>query len=211
MNLRTITLLAVALTLYLVGSTALKLISSLIPTPIPVECILIGLFMGMFPRRTAAVFYAVTCGLLIVETIVNIPNLIMVMQTGINLALAMEMIHHIEPIIGNDYSGLLWVVVIVSSIVVLAKYKMEAVKIFFGIILNIVLIFVYAFVPFAILSFIVFRLSNILTNNIIDVVPISMAYIFALWSIYITVTGPFVARWVFKRIGIYRRIPKIGQ
>ena len=211
MNLRTITLFAVALTLYLVGSTALGLISSLLPIPIPVECILIGLFMGMFPRRTATVFYTVTCGLLIVETTVNIPNLITIMQTGMNLALAMESIHHIEPIITNSYSMALWIVVIVSSVVVLVKYRMKAVKVFFGIMLNLLLITVYALVPFVVFTFVIIRLSGASADNITDAFPILFTYIIVLWDIYLTVTGPLVTRWMFRRIGIYRRIPKIWQ
>lgn len=211
MNLRTITLFAVALTLYLVGASALKMISSLLPIPIPVECILIGLFMGMFPRRTATVFYAVTCGFLVIETIVNIPNLITVMQTGTNLALAMEATHPIEPLIRNDYSGALGLIVIVSSILVLVRYRMKAIKAFFEVILNLVLILIYVGVPLVVFSFIVFRLSNVSINNIIDTAPISVAYIIVLWDIYLTVTGPLVSRWVFRRIGIYRQISKIWQ
>ena len=211
MNLRTITLFAVALTLYLVGASVLNLISSLLPIPIPVECILIGLFMGMFPRRTATIFYAVTCGVLVVETLINIPNLITLLQTGMNLALVMESIHPIEPLIMNDYSRALWVVVIVSSIIVLVKYRMKVVKIFFGIMLNLLIITVYALAPLGVFGFAVIRLSGVSADNLINVFPVLFTYIIVLWDIYIIVTGPLVARWMFRRIGIYRRIPKIWQ
>lgn len=208
MNLRTVTLLAIALTLYLIGGRVLTAIASLSPVPIPVECILIGLFMGMFPRRTATVFYATTCGLLVVSVLINIPNTIIVMQTAINGGLALSSNPMEAPPIMSSYSGSLGIVVAVLTIVVLAKYRMKAVKAFLKIMLNLALIFTYLIMPMAVFTFIVFRFSGASATNL-DILPISLTYVFVLWEIYITVTSPFVARWMFRRIGIYKRIPKI--
>ena len=116
--------------------------------------------MGMFPRRTATVFYAVTCGILIVETIVNIPNLIILIQSMTNLALAMESNPVSTPLIMNDYSGALWIVVIIASIVVLVKYRMKAIKVFLGIVLNVIFLIVYTGLPLAIFAFTVIGLSD---------------------------------------------------
>lgn len=208
LNLRTTTLLAIALTLYLIGGRVLTAIASLSPVPIPVECILIGLFMGMFPRRTATVFYVATCGLLVAETLINIPNLIIVMQTAINGGLALSSNPIQAPPIMASYSGSLRIVVSVLAIMVLVKYRMKAVKALLKILLDTALIIIYIVAPMAIFAFIIFGFNGVSVTNL-EALPISLTYVFVLWDIYITVTGPFVARWMFNRIGIYKRIPKI--
>ena len=206
MNLRTITLFAVALTLYLVGSTALELISSLLPIPIPIECVLIGLFMGMFPRKTAMVFYAVTCGILIIETLASIPNLVITIQSIQNFGLALETNPVDAPIINS-----LWleIIVLVLSIMVLVKYKMEAVKAFLNVMFKLILFTIYIVAPMFIFIIIIFGLKPV--GGVLNTSPVLIACTLVLWDIYITVTGPLVARWVFRRIGVYRRIPKIWQ
>jgi len=202
------TLFAVALTLYFVGSSALNLISSLLPIPIPVECILIGLFMGMFPRRTATIFYAVTCGLLVIGTIVSIPNLMITAQSMINLGLGFEK-NPIEAPIANSFTlGIIFVVLIVFALI---RYRMEAVKMFFEVMLKVILITAYICAPMAVFIFVVFGINGVPFDKVLNVPPLLFVYPLVLWEIYITVTGPLVARWVFRRIGIYRRIPKIWQ
>jgi hypothetical protein len=212
MNLKTITLFAIALTLYLVGASALKLLSSLLPIPIPIECLLIGLFMGMFPRRTAIIFYIVTCGIIVIETLISIPNLTTVMQTTMNLGLALESspVTILPSSTVANYSGALGAVVVILSIIVLVKYRMRVVKIFFEVMLVLVATTIYTTVPMFVFISVVIRLSGLSSNELVSGFPMLLTYIFVLMDIYITITGPLIARWLFNRIGIYRRIPQIG-
>jgi hypothetical protein len=212
MNLKTITFFAIALTLYLVGASALKLITSILPIPIPIECLLIGLFMGMFPRRTAIIFYIVTCGVIVIETLISIPNLMTVIQTTMNLGLALgsSPVTILPSSTVANYSGALGAIVVILSIIVLVKYRMRVVKIFFEVMLVLVATTIYTTVPLSVFSIIVIGLSGLSVDELVSGFPVLLTYILVLWSIYITVTGPLVARWLFNRIGIYRRIPQIG-
>ena len=202
------TLFAVALTLYFVGSSALNLISSLLPIPIPVECVLIGLFMGMFPRRTATVFYAVTCGIFVIETLMSIPSLIITIQSILNLGSALKANPIETPMLDSFRLGIILAVLVV---IVLAKYRMEAIRVFLEVMLNLILITAYVYVPMMALILVVLGISGASANKLADIPPLLVVLPLVLWDIYITVTGPLVARWVFRRIGIYRRIPQIGQ
>jgi hypothetical protein len=202
------TLFAVASTLYFVGASALNLLSSLLPTPIPVECVLIGLFMGMFPRRTATIFYAVTCGILVIKTLVSIPNLIITIQTILNLGSALKANPIETPMLDSFRLGIVLAALVV---IVLAKYRMEAIRVFLEVMLNLIFLIVYTMVPMVFFILFIVGIIGAPTDNIMAATPLLFVYPFVLWDIYITVTGPLVARWVFRRIGIYRRIPKIWQ
>ena len=212
MNLKTITLFAIALTLYLVGASALKLVASVLPIPIPIECLLIGLFMGMFPRRTAIIFYVVTCGVIVIETLISIPNLMTVIQTTMDLGLALgsSPVTILPSSTVANYSGALGAVVVILSIIVLVKYRMRVVKIFFGVMLVSVATTIYTTVPLSVFSIIVIGLSGLSLGELVSGFPVLLTYILVLMDIYVTITGPLVACWIFKRIGIYRRIPQIG-
>jgi hypothetical protein len=202
------TLFAVALTLYLVGASALKMISSLLPIPLPVECVLIGLFMGMFPRRTATVFYAVTCGILMIETLMSIPNLIITIQSVLNLGSALKANPIETPMLDSFRLGIILAVLVV---IVLAKYRMKAIRVFLEVMLNLIFLIVYTMIPMVFFILFIVGIIGAPTDNIMAATPLLFVYPLILWDIYITVTGPLVARWLFRRIGIYRRIPKIWQ
>ena len=190
----------------------MKLIASILPVPIPIECLLIGLFMGMFPRKTATIFYLTTCGLLIVNILTSIPFLVATMQAAVNFGLAMESTPtSTTSVVDNyvNYLGALGVVMIVSVIVGLAKYEMRAIKVFFGVVLSVIFMLVYIDAPLGVFVFIVGRLSGIPLDRLVSD-PILLVYGFVVLNIYIILTGPFIARWIFRRIGLYRRIPRIG-
>jgi len=215
LNHRSIALLGVAICFYIVGKPIFGVISNSIPMLIGWSGLVVGLFIGIMPKREEALLYVSTVGYETFDLIINLPQLQIEANTAFD---GVKIISLIEDVPRESYQvnglivillniltvimGLTMIIVIYKIIKKLIQYFKEQ-PVLTSLLLTSWTPFIYMY----------FRMNKFLGGDLVTnlehgkIIFMEFMLVMGIWFI---IFSPLYGYLLFKWLGIYKRIPQIS-